>query len=1350
MRDLTKIIKLKPEPDLTPTLAKIITPEAACQTVSDYLFTASLRAQCKRVFDDVINRKGQGFWVQAEYGAGKTHFLGTLIDLLVWQQHKVWDALSDTELKSEYSAGLSKINLFPVAFSLRGMGQSGDGDSLMRIFEEQIRESLKTFAPKLEPQIKITSAELADNWFENEANEDEKAAVKNFFSREHKCSPEEFRKKSGPKKFGQELVKSKLPEGRLRGKFKERFTHIYDQITKLGGYDGLVFVVDEFRSWQDRHPAGTTAYAEDEEVLETLAFVLPTQHLNIITIIASQGDVPQKLAGGGGGDRFIVLPLLADKSKGDFAEIVAFRCRELLKGAPTDIKDYYDHCRKAYKFIKQGNISLEYFTAIFPFQPRTVQALRSLTQNAEKHNLPTARAAIRIAWETLKQPDILKSTRLVVLSDLIKSPMLLSGLNSEHYREAYLNLQGAIGQLPELELADEEREQCEAILLTLLLWVLSLPDNQRDGLTAQEAAEATWLHDDAVGATAQAEHILELLLSHGFPIRKEKRTRAGDEVQVYSYETSAGQVNPVKYFAPLKKKLLSEKKRQDDKWLESLFWQLPDITQEAQNELGVNGGIFAAFAPNDLRTAQERQSNASPKYQFPHRPAASTRKLYKVAYGGEVIISDRWRDEFGEDIKNTDQHFRIVYLVRKPTDSDAKITASIKETRIAVCRPEDLSEPTCDALADLLAADEMKRTCAAPNQSSLRDYADGKRKDAVKTLLKCQQDEFRRGQILTQKGYGIKAVEVFATPKEREESLAARLLEKSYDTPLFGPKELKKEFTDTDARKVFAGLFTKEPATAEKDAVINFGVGLELTQKSHPNELKPDASQALTEIRKELTSVPDRPIADIHKALCCPPYGLTQEMANLYLFTLVKLGGYELALNTASQIQLANGKPLPGNKLTAHTLGLCKWNTQMDKAMLGARIAPSITKGWNEVLPYARVLDDSLKPASTPDEELPRNEQLLAVLAKLKDQLSPVEHAITSLADKLGGAVPKTFTELTARLANLVATTSYQEFDVVARENYATPEKFKEAFAEFDRARKLRDRAFEISQARDYLAAACEVDKAIELDRKTNLAYFKFDTLYASPHLVPARIETFEKWKGNYVQAYRKAHRAFYETLGKIAATAQALRPAVIALNRLNTIAELGPPLAGTASLAGDLDHLESEAYVCLDAAEADVAGANALCPKCQWTPAKPLPQKACDRNSQLTTQGLADRIQRLKDASIATILTKAADDTKRSDLKALLDIIQIAAADKLVGVITDDLVAFLRKLLQEANIVHETVALRPILDQVGAIEEARIEEALATLTTLLRTAIKNAKANHPAGKRVRVLFNLDEPPASE
>ena len=487
-----------------------------------------------------------------------------------------------------------------------------------------------------------------------------------FFQQEHKCTPEEFRSKQGAKKFGQELVRSTIPEGRLKGKFKERFTYIYDQITKIGKYDGVVFVVDEFRSWQDRHVPGTAAYAEDEEILETLAFVLPTSHLNIITIVASQGDMPQKLSGGGQGDRFMPLYLLADKNKGDFGEIVTFRCRELPKGAGTDIKDYYDFCRKEYKFIKQGNISQDYFTAIFPFQPRTFDVMRRITQNAEKHNLPTARSAIRIAWHALADGELLKGKRLITLSDIIRTDELLKGLNHEHYRDDLQSLQGALDQLPELDVAPEEREQARRVLETLFLWVMSLPDNLRDGMTALDVAEAAWLMDDAVGAAAQAEHLLTKLSQGGFPVRADKKTRDGKEVVVYSYETSVAQDNPVRVFGPLKKKAKEEIKIQDLKWTESLFWQLPDITKEAQEELGVNGGILSEFQPHDQRTPQDRQAGKPAIYQLPHTAATSTKRVYKVQYGGEVIVSDRWRAEFGEEIKNVDQHFRIIYLTAKP------------------------------------------------------------------------------------------------------------------------------------------------------------------------------------------------------------------------------------------------------------------------------------------------------------------------------------------------------------------------------------------------------------------------------------------------------------------------------------------------------------------------------------------------------------------------------------------------------------------------------------------------------------------------------------------------------------
>jgi uncharacterized membrane-anchored protein YjiN (DUF445 family) len=97
------------------------------------------------------------------------------------------------------------------------------------------------------------------------------------------------------------------------------------------------------------------------------------------------------------------------------------------------------------------------------------------------------------------------------------------------------------------------------------------------------------------------------------------------------------------------------------------------------------------------------------------------------------------------------------------------------------------------------------------------------------------------------------------------------------------------------------------------------------------------------------------------------------------------------------------------------------------------------------------------------------------------------------------------------------------------------------------------------------------------------------------------------------------------------------------------------------------------------------------------------------DRLGQTVAQGLADRIQRLKDASISAIIKKAESEKKRPDLTALLDIIQLANADKLVDVMTDDLAGFLGQLLRDANIVQESILLGPIVEQIGAIEELAV-----------------------------------------
>src|SRR5664280_3127449 len=112
LREISKLIGLKPEPQTTPSLSLYTQKDRAKECISEYYLTPSLRTHFKRIFERVVHKKGQGFWVQAEYGAGKTHFLATLINLLVWRDEGVWELLRDPQLKYDYAAALGKLRLF--------------------------------------------------------------------------------------------------------------------------------------------------------------------------------------------------------------------------------------------------------------------------------------------------------------------------------------------------------------------------------------------------------------------------------------------------------------------------------------------------------------------------------------------------------------------------------------------------------------------------------------------------------------------------------------------------------------------------------------------------------------------------------------------------------------------------------------------------------------------------------------------------------------------------------------------------------------------------------------------------------------------------------------------------------------------------------------------------------------------------------------------------------------------------------------------------------------------------------------------------------------------------------------
>ena len=141
----------------------------------------------------------------------------------------------------------------------------------------------------------------------------------------------------------------------------------------------------------------------------------------------------------------------------------------------------------------------------------------------------------------------------------------------------------------------------------------------------------------------------------------------------------------------------------------------------------------------------------------------------------------------------------------------------------------------------------------------------------------------------------------------------------------------------------------------------------------------------------------------------------------------------------------------------------------------------------------------SLKPATTPDEEQARNESLLETLAQLQSEIPEVEKSLVELASVLSGSMPPRLKEILARYRGLATAASYQEFDAAVRESYADKDAFAMAHAQYDKARKVRDRAFHVSQMADYLRKACAVDEDIAFERTSLLNMLGFESMLHDP-----------------------------------------------------------------------------------------------------------------------------------------------------------------------------------------------------------------------------------------------------------
>jgi hypothetical protein len=1317
LKELGQIIRPKPTaPRTCPSLQDAL--QTPAETVDSYYVTPSLRALLRTVFDRAVHKKGQGFWVRAEYGAGKTHGEATAAILLTDHDPQVWNRLHDDELRQEYQGALAKLKLFRVAFSLLGTGEADAADSLVRIFEKEVRDALPT---DLRKKIPVLSEELAVEWYEKEAGSLIKDAIARHFDKAHRMKPDEFRTAKGTKAFGTEILRVAEQQKvaiDLKASFRERFAYLYERITRLGGYHGLLFVVDEFRSWQDRHE-GKPSFEEGVQFLETLAHTLPVdENRNILVVLASQGDCPQKLMGSGAGDRFIVRELL--KEANDYGEIVCFRVREVFPGKEIEVDEYYEHCRKEFRFLK--GVPKEYFRAIFPFQPRCFDLLRRVTQSWERFGLPSARTGIHIAWETLRHQGLLGARRLVVLSDLLHSETLVKGLRSEQFKGAHEAYEIAVEDLKGLPLDDQESDLARRIVGTLYLHSIMQTDSGR-GMSVDDLAEATLADlEGVVPRDAVLDLVTRLTVLSQIKYDREKGAR---------FEVAEGgkakRFDSV--FGNFKKKAKGDVAAQDRTWREALFWDFAKL-RGAGSEEGFQGGFFDGYGEFDNKG----------NLLLPHTTTAkATPSGLKVQYGGEVVVADRWQPSHGEPWPNKPEvHFRIVYLTANVPVNKAELL----DPRIAICVPAPLSDDTRDSLAEVVACDLMLayyNDKDYPGETEWRERTRTRRLSAVASLLKNQSDEYRRGTILTQKELGLPANHFFTPlPKshgKREEALAAQLLEKAYDDPLFNPKDFKKDFSDSsDARKVFNGLFGKSPSAADNSARDNFAPGLGLVARNDPSQLAPQPGSAVVRIQERLRAAGDVAVAELVKELCQPPHGLTEEMVRLAILCAVRAGNPPLMLaelNPAAGLKLASGKEPHGHRLTGKQIAQVEWSARLERAMLGARLKLSDEKPFNDVLPYARILDPNLTPASTPDEETARNAQLVAALREMASALPGVRENLKKLAGVLGGSLEPGTVEAFQRLEAIAATTDYLDFHATVRESYPRPELLQAAHELYQRGRRLTGRYPELQAARAYLDELARTeDSQLTFDAQALKVRLGFASVWNGEGTLQLALDSFKQFREKYELAYRKAHRAHHGELEKLESTLASLDDRLAVIVRLNEL-ELGAPVG--ARLGDAARALRDRVRPCALKDTCRVEE-RPRCTVCRWDGAALPPAGEVEQLVRGVTEAAGELCKRVAQEAIRKVL----ESSGQPDVRTLLDMITAAQVEQLARVLTPDMVTKLKEILAAANVEHRDLDVAGVLEGFTVLEEDQLDAFLKRLRQQLQAAFDRARRETEGKKRVR------------
>jgi len=896
---------------------------------------------------------GQGYWIQAEFGSGKSHLLCTLAALALGNK-KAWDIISDKESKAErgkreslyryWEEGIESKNtkgkkgFFVIVKTLVGsgggtVGVSEKGQRLSQYILDAAKDQLQI---ELGKNLSLYPVEILADRFISQDLERYRKDLKKFLQDPKYFEEDEFEEIED---FIRDIQQDKTPEyKRSCGNKLWRFYNDYlgvqphiaaetEDVLKsmtetilAEGYSGILLVLDEVSLFMKNRDEDQRT--DDEKTLVVLSNRLANVHnLPIWTVCSAQQAIETKMGVKNiiADDRLKLVKLLEEDK--DYYDIVLARVREVKDSKA--IGNYYLHYKKG--FTWPNSIGEPDFRHFYPFHRPALEVLRDIT-----YELTTTRSAIHFMHQTLKHQLKHKGKELIRLWELFDETVRYeedpSGVHAglvaiKTKKESdYRAYEACKRQIDSLTKGYLKVHRDKAIKVIQTLFLYHIAKTRQQGITPEEIANSVLIErDEDSNPDENVQHYETIAENLKKELRQIVHTYDEEGLPRYRFDPVFTGVDPRVEFQKAKDEAESNELMQKEAWEHLLAldeWPVKTRQMTIDLSSGVKS-MFRNIAPfiapwEDLPSRKVKELNLELNWN-----GRQIFGLISMRDLGRMVSENIPVPPINSD--ETDRDF-AVFVGNRPISNDVfnKLVVQRKDPRLLFWTPDQLKQEEKDRLIEFVAYRKLISDWQGKESEdavAVVNWVADSLKTEMGKIQKIVDNSFARGRIdalnNSQMEFHVagELSSILSPLVDRVLSASYKSSDIKFDTPFYFRKE---EAVKVINGIVKTGLIPKGAKPNQNiSAAQNFGLGLQIVKKGAEKELdasdNPHVQDMWAFIDEKLTDDSQTmKIETLYKNFMgvggLKDYGLTRRMVQIYILTLLKEGKIRIGIGPKSGI----------------------------------------------------------------------------------------------------------------------------------------------------------------------------------------------------------------------------------------------------------------------------------------------------------------------------------------------------------------------------------------------------------------------------------------------------------------